>query len=517
MNDKKKKSNKISIYLIKEDVETDDLIKEELNARKKVLYQNETCVTYYIESYLNRPNWLKSYFNIENDELIQSNAKVISFHKLNIDNKNVIFAIPFGNGKSLLKEDMIEDQFGLKVLLNSVDIKSFRQIQTIDCGKNFKSSSEQLPKIGSLDEFVFDIKSDLMRKAVAKCEDDEFCGNMITGGDVISVTVPYDINDIDDFLIFCYKRYKEKKYLENFSWIDNIKEVKSKNEKEILNEKLIEKINNKEFEFAWMAVPENISWENVKNFKFYKKDIGWDDIEIQEFIKKFPNEKINNFEEIKNRSVYAFSNDDEEIYSWPAHKCIMAEIQIDDRAYCYNGGKWYKINKDFSVEIEQYYETIPLFEKEFPLCENMLEKEYNEYLCHQLSDSYLMDCNLVETGGIGHSDIELCDVLTKDKELIHIKRGESSSYLSHLFNQARVSSDFMQDEEFRMKANDKIGINYFCHPFNTYDYTVVLAIITKKESERPKIPFFSKVTIKYAIQDLIRKGYKVKIKNIISK
>ena len=49
MNDKKKKSNKISIYLIKEDVEIDDLIKEELNARKKVLYQNETCVTYYIE------------------------------------------------------------------------------------------------------------------------------------------------------------------------------------------------------------------------------------------------------------------------------------------------------------------------------------------------------------------------------------------------------------------------------------------------------------------------------------
>ena len=141
MNDKKKKSNKISIYLLKEEVEMDNLIKEELDTRKKILYQNETCVTYYIESNLNRPNWLKSYFNIDNDELIQSNAKVISFYKLNIDNKNVIFAIPFGNGKSLLKEDVIEDQFGLKVLLNSVDIKSFRQIQTIDCGKNFKSSS----------------------------------------------------------------------------------------------------------------------------------------------------------------------------------------------------------------------------------------------------------------------------------------------------------------------------------------------------------------------------------------
>ena len=86
MNDKKKKSNKISIYLLKEEVEMDNLIKEELDTRKKILYQNETCVTYYIESNLNRPNWLKSYFNIDNDELIQSNAKVISFYKFHVLN-----------------------------------------------------------------------------------------------------------------------------------------------------------------------------------------------------------------------------------------------------------------------------------------------------------------------------------------------------------------------------------------------------------------------------------------------
>lgn len=39
-------------------------------------------------------------------------------------------------------------------------------------------------------------------------------------------------------------------------------------------------------------------------------------------------------------------------------------------------------------------------------------------------------------------------------------------------------------------------------------------MITKNKGDRPKIPFFSKVSIKYAIDGLVRKGYTVKIKNI---
>ena len=38
--------------------------------------------------------------------------------------------------------------------------------------------------------------------------------------------------NIEDFLIYCYTKYKEEKYKENFEWIDNIKEVKSKIEKD---------------------------------------------------------------------------------------------------------------------------------------------------------------------------------------------------------------------------------------------------------------------------------------------
>ncbi len=513
MEKRNEKSNRISIYLIKSGNDINSLLKDNIKATE--LIKSEKSITYYVESTPSYPYWLKSYFCIDdNVALIQSNVKVISFHKLKIGNKEVIFAIPFGNGKSLLKSDVVEDQFGLKILLNSIDVKSFRQIQTVNCCKNFKTSSEQVPKISSLDEFVFDINSDLMRKAVAKCEDEEFCGNMITGGDVISVNLPYNKDTIEEFLLFCYKRYNEKRYLKNFDWIDNIKEVKSKSTIDSLNEELIKKINTKEFDKVWMAVPENIEWEKVHCFKFYKRDVGMDDINIEEFIKKFTNEKVENFNQLKNRNITAFSSINEEVYSWSVHKCIMAEIDFNGEEYCFNGGKWYKVNNDFANKINEGYNKIPIFEKQFPKCQGLTEKQYNILLHQQLQGSYLMDCEMVKSGIPGHSDIELCDVLTSNKELIHVKKGESSSYLSHLFNQARVSSDFIQDPVFRENANDKIGVKYFDKNFERKDYTIVLAIITKKEQDRPKIPFFSKVTIQYAISDLMRKGYTVKIKNI---
>lgn len=58
---------------------------------------------------------------------------------------------------------------------------------------------------------------------------------------------------------------------------------------------------------------------------------------------------------------------------------------------------------------------------------------------------------------MGKSSIEVCDILTKDKELIHVKKNGSSSNLSHLFNQAAVSGETLLDSKFRKEANNKIS------------------------------------------------------------
>lgn len=50
--------------------------------------------------------------------------------------------------------------------------------------------------------------------------------------------------------------------------------------------------------------------------------------------------------------------------------------------------------------------------------------------------------------------------------------------------------------------------------FRPGDYTIVYGIITGKNTERPKIPFFSKVVFKQVAMTLSNQGYNVCLANI---
>ena len=91
--------------------------------------------------------------------------------------------------------------------------------------------------------------------------------------------------------------------------------------------------------------------------------------------------------------------------------------------------------------------------------------------------------------------------------------------LSHLFNQAVVSAELvLGDPVFVGKANEKIRERTtnpgFVIDNNGDRPTIILAIISDDEGERPQIPFFSKVALRYTRRRLETDGCKVYIKNI---
>ena len=509
-------TNKISIYLIKEGIKENEILKD--FSRLQKLCKNETSITYYLPTIINHPKWLISYFNKDNiDDISVSNSKVISIHKINIDGKDIYFAIPFGNGKYLLNDDVIEEQFGIKVLLNSISKNEFRQLITSNYGGNHRTKNEQMPKKTDITEFGFDIHTDFLRKATAKCDEELFNSNTITGGDLLNVCVPVNYENIDEFLIKCYEKYKLNNYKKDFAWLDNIKEVKQKNLKNKLDEELTKIINRQEFDRVWAAVPENIEWEKVKEFRYKLDSEGKDDIEIIDILNLYINQTISNVDALKRKRVYAISLETEDsINDWSLYNCIIAEIDYEKSTYCLTYGKWYKVNDDFVKEINDYYNDIVIVTHKYPNNPNYKEGKYNELLSETLKDSILMDKETVKINGMGRSSIEVCDVLTRNQELIHVKKNGGSSYLSHLFNQASVSGEMLLDPEFRSATNKKLNKEVFDERFSSKDYTIILAIITNKDIDRPKIPFFSKVSIRYAIDGLQRKGYKVKIANIFN-
>lgn len=113
------------------------------------------------------------------------------------------------------------------------------------------------------------------------------------------------------------------------------------------------------------------------------------------------------------------------------------------------------------------------------------------------STELLLDKKTVYYGGRS-SQVELCDILCKDGTFIHVKHYQGSSTLSHLFNQGLVSARLIKsDPSFRKCAQgviDKIEPNCFTLERDSVK-RVVYAIISKFDTARPEIPFFSKVAL----------------------
>lgn len=511
--------NKLSIYLIKEGIDEENIFEKDSNVQSLKEY-NSNKKLYYLPSWIHSPIWINGFFGMECKELQQANSRAILIDKLNIDDEEKIFALAFGYSKNLFAEDVIEEQFGLKIVLNTVGINDIRKISKVSVGSNQKQSQEQMPKATNINEFGFDLERDLIKSVTGKCNDEMFEKANLVGGDIFSILVERDINNIEDFLMYCYRKYKEEKYKENFDWIDNIKEVKSKNEKEQLDNLLIQYINDEKFDCVWMSIPEVIDWEGVSGFNYTNNDEIYDDIIIEKVIESLRN-NLTDIEQLKRKKVIMTDIEGKEIEKWGVYKCIIAEIQFNEKSYCLNNGKWYCINKDFSDKIEREYNNIEISDLDFIDYNSNMEDEddYNEELSNSLSNAYLIHkIGEIPFGGGKGNRIELCDVMTQDNKLIHIKKNGGSSYLSHLFNQAAVSAELLLDTAFRNRVNAKMNEfefdKEFPNDFKANDYTIIIGIINKYHEERPKIPFFSKVSLRYTINSMKNIGYKVQLKNI---
>ena len=127
--------------------------------------------------------------------------------------------------------------------------------------------------------------------------------------------------------------------------------------------------------------------------------------------------------------------------------------------------------------------------------------------------------------------VEICDVLTSNRQFIHVKRKLGSSNLSHLFSQGFVSAElFLTDPIFRDAVRERISdaeraraevesdrcfIGRFSGSldFDTPEprnIEVVYAVIAQWSNRTlaEALPFFSKVNLRRTMSELRRIGYR---------
>jgi uncharacterized protein (TIGR04141 family) len=514
------KTNKLVVYLIKPPY-TDPV---------KIIESTQDGVdidgvgTFYFEdSGVGTPSWVKDFFGgtlTPGPKLFTASARGVLLVPIEHKGKTVYFALAFGLGRHLFFPGVIEDRFGLKVVLNSVNPTSLRSIDKTALGSVPKHTREQIGRDSIAGDFAIDIEQDLVSSVTGKSKVD-WLGKTISGKDALSVSVKVDATNIKDFLSLCYEQYLSKEYKKSFDWIDQISEVRNAVTIEKLETLLLKKIEAGDLAKIWMAVPEVVDWVDIKGFRYLKRKGAElvDDLDIKAFIAAAADKDVD-IDFLKTARVFVISSKTDGVSEeWIAYRCIYAEIEYKGKVYILNNSKWYEIVKDFADQINNGF--LQMEESAVALIDYAHNDEgaYNTAASAAIPSSCCMDRQLISHGG-GQSKIEFCDVYDANPmRLIHVKHYGGSSHLSHLFSQGAVSGElFVADRAFREKLNDKLTAGFkLADPGdrpNAGNYEIVFGIISN--SLKPlDIPFFSKVSLKNAKRRLTGYGYqKITLKKI---
>lgn len=426
-----------------------------------------------------------------------------------------IFAFVFGHGKHMIKSETFERNFGMKVVLNNCQVDKLKSIDTTKIDSVTVQSRTQTSKSSELQEFQVDNIRDLLKAVTAEAKDSSRYGNVISGRDSFHYNYPFSYENIRFMCDRLLDDYQSDKYKVNFEWVDHLHEENDPIIIDSLNQEMLKQINDiyhdKEEYNIHLAPPEIVDMENDLKYSYHGAGEKFNELEVSSYlINKNPRVEFT-IEKLKRDRIFVFNDSLEQLETkWSIYNCLITEVQHKKRTYIFSLGSWYSVDNDFVSKVNNFIRDIPTcnlnfhhYDTEIHTCENT----YNESIPVRHNNVISMDRNNII---IDKSRFELCDLLTNEKHLIHVKPWKSSSTLSHLFAQGRISATTLIKEpniipQINEKIQEKGGDKefQFANEINGPQYTVVYAIIYEGDKEvHERIPFFSKLNFMDSVNSL---------------
>jgi uncharacterized protein (TIGR04141 family) len=549
--------------------------------KQSIVGDVEKGIIFLYEEVLPFPEWVGYLNTISEKKKIKLSSKKASkavvFLTINSPEKKT-FALTFGNGISLLDNEYIVPDFGLKVSKSLLEIKQIISIDTTSLDKKFFNTKKQSAAFLMPEKLLEYGTQSIIRNVHGTFK--EFNEKFSLGGNE-SLNFKGDIDltsDLGKWLTQFATIYTNQQ--NNLGISDDLVAVGIK-EKQTLDDKLAEKILNiintspiTGRQVSPLKIAPNATFDlddfngffisglgyknsmfssdffidEVNFFERFKRQLKPDNNDVSGILRKLKTDKIH-------RKILS-SGDLEPICS--IYKAISYETTYKSNRYVLVSGTWYEINKDFYSNLQKDIDAIEapndnkpiryidfdskkhfkMVKKKEKLESQASEGKYNEELakenCILMLDrkDYRVDPKTMKRYGFkSQSSIELCDVIYFDNQTIqfvHVKRHSNAAGTSHLLTQALVASEaFLNDTSEVIKhINLKIQeFNAQKHPYSirSINYEnqrkeVVLAIIDKKKniqkSNSKLLSLLEMISLRENIRSLEHLGFKCYLKFI---
>lgn len=440
--------------------------------------------------------------------MISQSVSAVLFVESTLQKKKRIVAFTFGHGRFLLDDNCSVPDFGLKVALNTVNPDNLRSIDAATVDDNTIQTRKQASQQSSLDEFGVDTSRDLLRAVTGVPSDPNFATS-VSGADALAISLPINLQDLGAKCEEVLKAYKLVKYKERYAWVDNINLVRSTKIALDLDKKLLERLREKAPIGVHMAPPAIVP--NVDSgFRFSTENS--DDpthafLDLADFMASLGPDASLDVDALRRRHKVLVKNpsDGSMEATWPAYDCLVFDTMLDESKYVLFGGNWYEVSRDFASSIATYISKIAKSTLGAPKARpGEREDLYSERAAKLSRGKWtLLDKQTVRVGS-GSGRIEICDILTDSGQFVHIKPWHQSSTLSHLFAQARISTDcLLNDSKYRDSIAAKVPDSMkelkkklSASSVDPKSFEVVLAVISKPGYAWPKsFPFFSQLNL----------------------
>jgi uncharacterized protein (TIGR04141 family) len=518
---RKSKSQRLNIFLLKEHVGIDQVLSEEhshlraYNLIDTLPFSGEIRVK---PSDSHPPSWL-SFLQSGTRSIIEGLSSQSPSSLLSILVDGRVFCIAYGSARHWISEENIERRFGMLVTLNSVHYKKIRSVDREEFDTITKMTRSQTSVSSSIDNFGLNIQRDLVRSVTGEPEDATFALH-VTGADNLILHGPVLFENIHEKCRETFLLFQKTSYKDRYPWIDNFQRVRDKSTIDNLEDELSEIIRNGALENVFLTPPNLGDTQEQYEFRYPTRKISHPDLRLDDFLQDRNREELT-VEWLKKHHIREYINGGSE----PSRKfsvfdALIYETRRENKLFALSHGEWFEIDQDYVDQVTAELDLIPEHQDLDLPSAGIGEKEaaYLERVAAAANGTIeLLDQKNVQYGG-GHSSIEICDLVTTDRNFIHVKAKTKSSTLSHLFSQGLVSAQVLREVKFRQLASEKCTTHnhiFDVEDFKPSDHAVTYAIITGATDDiKDALPFFSKQSLANAARELRNMQYGVYIKKI---
>lgn len=415
-----------------------------------------------------------------------------------------VFALTFGYGRSLLKPDVFVRDFGLKVVLNTVDPDRLKSVELRVIEDMVISRRTDASRASSSGSFGLDPGRDILRGVAGQPRDQALYGRQIVGSDAAIAGLKVKFSGLADVAERFLAAYNDTLYRDRFAWVDHVRLVKDGMRIDELNRSLVEALRS-DTSRPYLAPPSMLAWANVE-FSYTRDRDRHADLDTEDYLANVDLTDLD-VETLRRHEVRVFAVDSSiEQDHWSVYSCLVFETKLGDAAFVLSEGQWFEVAANLAEEVQEGLNGIPKSGIALPPArDGEWEEVYNERAAAEAADRALLD-QVLSRVAAERGPIEICDILTERGEFVHVKRKTQSATLSHLFSQGRISPEvFRRDPEVRERLRARLSAT---HPgiagripdsasrVRTEEFEVVYGVITADPGGFPhNLPFFSRLNL----------------------